>query len=90
MRTISIAIVSIFAFAISAEAQNCTNSVFNSYQCNNGSSLSPTWSGGYRSNSGETWNRNSLGNGWNSSSGNSIRQNSFGNPVTSGGSTWSC
>jgi len=79
----------LLAFTSSAEAQDCTNSVYNSYQCNNGARLTPTWNGGYQTDGGTTWNRNSLDNGWNSSTGGTIRQNSYGNYVTGGGTTWS-
>jgi len=72
-----------------AEAQDCTNSVYNSYQCSDGSRLTPTWNGGYQTGGGTTWNRAPLDNGWNSNNGGTIRQNPYGNVTTGGGSTWS-
>lgn len=89
MRGFCLAVVLLFAFGAPAVAQNCTNSVYNSYQCNNGARLTPTWNGGYQTGGGTTWNRAPLDNGWNSNTGGTIRQNPYGNVTTNGGSTWS-
>jgi len=86
---ISAAFGVLFGLADPAAAQNCANSVSNSYQCSDGSSLSPTWNGGYQSGTGQTWNRSPLDNGWNSNSGNTVRQNWTGSYQTGGGTTWS-
>ncbi len=89
MRIILPAIIALSVLSGSAAAQNCTRTWAGSIECTDGSSLSPTWSGGYQSNQGTTWNQNPLGNGWNSSNGGTIRQNSYGDIVTGSGSTWS-
>lgn len=89
MRATITATILFLAIGPSAHAQNCTRAWDGTIKCTDGSSFSQTWSGGYQSNGGTTWNQNQLGNGWDSNTGSSIRQNSYGNYTTSGGSTWS-
>jgi len=89
MRAAIMAAALFLAIGSPADAQNCTRAWNGTIKCTDGSSLSPTWSGGYQSNGGTTWSQNPLGNGWNSNNGGTIRQNSYGNYTTGGGSTWS-
>jgi hypothetical protein len=86
---VTAATAALLILAGSAKAQTCVRDWTGSIKCSDGQSLSPTWSGGYKSNRGTTWNQSQFDNGWNNSSGGAIRQNLFGNYTTNGGSTWS-
>lgn len=89
MRIMFAATVALAALAGPAEAQNCIRAWDGSLECTDGSSLSPTWNGGYQSSGGSTWNNSTFDDGWNSNTGGTIRLNNFGNYTTGSGSTWS-